>query len=104
MNNKHTTSGKVFRMNPGTLKKLETNFSNKINTDLYKVSSPDLLEETYIFTNEDALKLQFCPWITSNSGLTTYSLRASEMFLKIFFETHKEELQLILKVFVTWFL
>ena len=95
MNNKHTTSGKVFRMNPGTLKKLETNFSNKINTDLYKVSSPDLLEETYLFTNEDALKLQFCPWITSNSGLTTYSLRASEMFLKIFFEQHKEELQQI---------
>lgn len=77
-------------MNPNTLEKIQTNFKE---TELFKVNSPDLLEETYLFTNKDALEIQLNPWLTSNSGLTTYSLRASEMFLKIFFETHKEELQ-----------
>ena len=77
-------------MNPNTLEKIQTNFKE---TELFRVNSSDLLEETYLFTNKDALEIQFKPWLTSNSGLGAYSLRASEMFLKIFFETHKEELQ-----------
>ena len=79
-------------MNPSTLQKIQTNIKD---TDLYKVVSTSLLDKTYMFTNSDALEIQFKPWLTSNSGLGDYSLRASEMFLKIFFENHKEELKQI---------
>lgn len=80
-------------MIPNTLKKIELPNISSLDTELYQVMSSGLLDKTYIFTSEDALKIQFNPWLTSNSGLGDYSLRASELFMKIFFENHKEELQ-----------
>lgn len=76
-------------MSQSNYEKIETQFKD---TELYHVTAPDLLDETYIFTNNDALDIQFSPWLTSNSGLGSYALRASEMFIKIFFEQHKDEL------------
>jgi len=79
----------------GTLKKISLNLPDSSNTELFQVIASDLLEETFMFTNQDALNIQFQPWLTSTSGLGDYSLKASEMFLRIFFENHKEELQAI---------
>ena len=77
-------------MNPSSLQKIQTNFKG---TEPYKVVSANLLDKTYIFTNHEALEIQFKPWLTSNAGLGNYSLKASEMFFRIFFENHKEELK-----------
>lgn len=76
-------------MNQSNLTKIETSI---LDTDLYKVSASDLLDETYIFTDTKALEIQLSPWLTSNSGLGTFALKSSEKFLKIFFEQHKKEL------------
>lgn len=73
-----------------TIKKIATKVPN---TELFNVEAPDLLENTFIFTNQDALEIQFNPWLTSNSGLGEYALRSTETFLKVFFEHQQDELQ-----------
>ena len=82
----------VLRMDPVTIKKLKTGVKD---TDLYNVNSPDLLEKTYIFTSKEALDIQFQPWLTSNAGLGTLALKASELFFKVFFDHQKSDLEKI---------
>ena len=75
-----------------TLKKIESNVKN---TELYKVIAPDLLTNTFIFTNKDALDIQFRPWLTSNSGLGDFARKSTETFLRVFFDHQREELSQI---------
>ena len=76
-------------MNTDNLTKIESRIPD---TELFKVTASDLLDNTYIFTDNNALEIQLSPWLTSNSGLGSYALQSSEKFLKIFFKQHQKEL------------
>lgn len=52
-----------------------------IKNKVYKIKDTnEFPENTYFFQCEHSEKIQFSPWLTSNSGLKKLSIKACEIF------------------------